>query len=345
MPQAPWREWNDELKLTASHNWTLLGGHAPLQGGFEQRQEKLERATLTRPKMDRDISTFWFQQEVGLGSRLRVAGGARFDRFSDFGTEWSPKGSAVYRLSERQRLRASAGHGFRPPSFGELYLNQAPVFVGNADLQPETANTFDVGYSWAGARTQVSADYYLASVKNGISFDLSQDPFTYANLGEYTSEGVNTNAAVTLPWGFTPSVSYNYNRREDEEGEELGGYPKHAAFIKLLWANSRLGLRANIRGQVYGKTLPAFDGTYQPAYQVWYAQVHKRIAFERTACDRRLRAGIEPVRQARYLQAQRAGTAGQRRRDRVDAATHVPGGRRCRFGFPLILGRFGVMGL
>ncbi len=276
---APWREWNDELKVTASHNWMLLGANAPLQGGFEQRQEKLERATLTRPSMDRDISTVWFQQEVGLGSRLRVAGGARFDRYSDFGTEWSPKASAVYRLSERQRLRASAGHGFRPPSFGELYLNQAPVFVGNPDLLPETGNTFDVGYSWAGARTQLSADYYLAAVKNGIAFDLSQDPFTYANLGEYTSEGVNTNASVTLPWGFTPTVSYNYNRREDEEGDEIGGYPKHAAFIKLLWANSRLGLRANIRGQVYGKTLPAFDGTYQPAYQVWYAQVNKRIAF------------------------------------------------------------------
>jgi outer membrane receptor for ferrienterochelin and colicins len=278
VPQAPWREWNDELKLTASHNWTLMGADAPLQGGFEQRQEKLERATLTTPKADRDISTFWFQQEVGLGSRLRVTGGARYDSFSDFGTEWSPKASAVYRLSERQRLRASAGHGFRPPSFGELYFNQAPVFVGNPDLRPETGNTFDAGYSWASARTQVSADYYRASVKDGIAFDLNREPFTYVNVGQYTNQGINTNASVTLPWGFTPSLSYNFLYRENEEGEELGGYPKHTAFIKLLWVNSRLGLRANIRGQVQGKTLPSFDGTYQPAYQMWYAQVNKRIA-------------------------------------------------------------------
>jgi outer membrane receptor for ferrienterochelin and colicins len=278
-PQAPWREWNDELKLTASHDWSVMGADAPLQGGFEQRQEKLERATLTTPKADRDITTFWFQQEVGLGSRLRVTGGARFDRFSDFGTEWSPKASAVYRLSERQRLRASAGHGFRPPSFGELHLNQAPVFVGNPDLRPETGNTFDAGYSWASARTQVSVDYYRAWVKDGIAFDLSREPFTYANLGEYTNQGINSSASVTLPWGFTPSLSYNFIHRQDEEGDEIGGYPKHAAFIKLLWANSRLGLRANIRGQVYGQQLPAFDGTYQPGYQVWYAQVNKRIAF------------------------------------------------------------------
>ena len=278
-PQAPWREWNDELKLTATHNWSLMGAAAPLQGGFERRQETLERATLTVPKIDRDITVAWFQQEVALGARLRVAAGARYDHFSDFGSEWSPKASAVYRLSERQRLRASAGHGFRPPFFGELYLNTPPSFVGNPDLLPETANTFNAGYSWAGARTQVSADYYLAKVKNGIAFDLSQDPFTYANLGVYTNQGVNTNASVTLPWGFTPSLSYNYIYRENTSGDEIGGYPKHTAFIKLLWANARLGLRANIRGQVYGQQLPAFDGSYQPAYQVWYAQVQKRIAF------------------------------------------------------------------
>ena len=278
-PQAPWREWNDELKLTASHNWSVMGQAAPLQGGFERRQETLERATLSVPKLDRDLSIVWFQQEVGLGSRLRVTGGARYDHYSDFGGEWSPKGSAVYRLSERQRLRASAGHGFRPPSFGELYLNQAPVFVGNPNLLPETGNTFDAGYSWAGSRTQMSVDYYRASVKNGIAFDLSRDPFTYANLGQYTNQGMNTTASVTLPWGFTPSLSYNFIHREDEEGVEIGGYPKHAAFIKLLWANTRLGLRANIRGQVYGQVLPAFDGTYQPGYQMWYAQVNKRIAF------------------------------------------------------------------
>jgi outer membrane receptor protein involved in Fe transport len=74
-------------------------------------------------------------------------------------------------------------------------------------------------------------------------------------------------------------VSYNYIHRRNAAGDEIGGYPKHTAFIKLLWANARLGLRANLRGQVYGDVLPAFDGSYQPGYQVWYTQVQKRIAF------------------------------------------------------------------
>ena len=78
--------------------------------------------------------------------------------FSDFGSEWSPKASAVYRLSERQRLRASAGHGFRPPFFGELYLNHAARRSSAIPTcEPETAQyvqrgLFVGGHADAGLR-------------------------------------------------------------------------------------------------------------------------------------------------------------------------------------------------
>ena len=277
VPQAPWREWNDELKLTGSHAWSAFGELHPLQGGFERRQERLERATLTVAGPERDISVLWFQQEITLGSRLRVAAGVRYDDYSDFGSEWSPKASASFRLADRQRLRASVGHGFRPPYFGELYLNTPPAFIGNPNLKPETANTLNVGYSWGGERAQVAADYYRARVENGITFDLSRQPFTYGNLRVFTSQGTNLSGSVSLPGGFTPSVSYTFNRREDEEGVEIGGYANHSAFVKLLWTHTRLGLRANLRGQLLGDVPPAVDGSYQPGYQVWHAQVAKRL--------------------------------------------------------------------
>ena len=47
---------------------------------------------------------------------------------------------------------------------------------------------------------------------------------------------------------------------------------------KLLWANPRLGLRANIRGQIDGKVPPGVDGTYQPSYDLWSVHVSKRFA-------------------------------------------------------------------
>lgn len=276
--QAAWREWNDELKLTGRHAFRGWGQEHLFQAGYERRQEKLRRATLTVADPERSVDVAWLQQEVALGAKLRVTGGVRFDRYSDFGNETSPKISAVYAPGEKHRVRTSFGHGFRPPYFGELYLNTPPSFVGNPDLKPETANTFDVGYSYASPRAELTVDYFRARVENGITFNLAVVPFTYGNLRTYVSKGTNVSVSVPLPGGFVPSLSYSYNKRVDLADVEIGGYPHHSTYLKLLWANPRLGLRANVRGQFLGKVPPASDGSYQPAYEVWSAQVSKKIA-------------------------------------------------------------------
>jgi outer membrane cobalamin receptor len=294
VPQPPWREWNREAKLTVRHAWAGFGREHPLQGGYEYRNEKLQRGTMsgtgencttlsTTPvssECSRDINVLWGQQELNFTSGLKLTGGLRYDNYSDFGDEWSPKAEAVFTLAPAHRLRGSYGHGFRPPYFGELYLNMPPFFVGNPDLQPEVSDGFTAGYAFASGQAQVSVDGYYTKVKNGIDFfQFAPNQYTYKNIARYDSKGVNVEASVRLPWGLTPSAAYTYNERENPEGAEIGGYPNHSAFVKLLWANPRLGLRANFRGQINGKEPPSLeDGTWQPAYDVWYAQVSKRFA-------------------------------------------------------------------
>jgi outer membrane cobalamin receptor len=287
-PQAPWREWNQEAKLLARQHWPAFGREHPLQGGYEYRSEKLSRGSLAASGSDnpfgvaeksRDINVLWGQQELNLTPRLKLTAGLRYDSYSDFGDRWSPKAEAVFTLAAEHRLRASYGQGFRPPYFGELYLNTPPFFVGNPDLVPETSEGFTGGYVYASGRAQLSVDGYFTKVENGIAFfQASPGRFTYRNLDRYDSKGVNLAASVALPAGFTPSVAYAYNKRVNPAGAEVGGYPNHAGFVKLLWANPRLGLRANIRGQLNGEVPPGPDGTYQTAYQVWSAQVSKRFA-------------------------------------------------------------------
>jgi outer membrane receptor protein involved in Fe transport len=277
-PQAPWRESNDELRLTGRHAFRGLGREHLFDAGYEFRSERLRRPTLTVADPERQISMARFQQELALTSTLRVTAGVRFDHYSDFGYEASPKVSVVYAPVARHRVRGSFGHGFRPPYFGELYLNTPPSFVGNPNLKAETANTLDVGYSYAGPRAEITADYFRARVENGISFNLAVVPFTYGNLRTYISQGTNLSAAVPLPGGFVPSVSYGFNERLDLNGVEIGGYPRHSAYLKLLWSDPRLGLRANLRGSIIGRVPPAADGSYQPAYETWNAQVSKKIA-------------------------------------------------------------------
>jgi outer membrane receptor for ferrienterochelin and colicins len=278
-PQDPWRERNQELKLTARHQWDAFGRTHPLQGGYEYRKEALSRGNLSVSDPERSINVAWAQQELALSSRLTFTAGLRYDSYSDFGSEWSPKAELVFAAAESHRLRGSYGHGFRPPYFGELYLELGRFFKGNPDLKPETSDGFTAGYVYSGQKGQISADLYYTKVENGITFAmLPTGQFTYDNVRQYDSRGVNVSGSVNLGAGFTPSASYTYNKREDDEGEELGGYPKHAAFLKLLWANPRLGLRANFRGQINGEVPPGPDGTFTPSYDVWYAQVEKRFA-------------------------------------------------------------------
>src|SRR5262245_52899640 len=279
VPQAPWREWNQELKLLGRYYWSAFSRQHPLQAGYENRSEKLRRGTLSVSDPERDINVFWFQQELDFG-RLKLTGGARHDDYSDFGGKWSPKATALLALSGRHRVRATYGQGFRPPYFGELYLNTPPVFVGNPDLLPEVNQAgWTVGYSYARPTAFLYADYFHNRIENGIVFDLTRTPFTYGNLREFESQGVNASVGVNLPGGFAPSLDYTYTKREDAQLREIGGFPKHAGNAKLLWSKPSLGLRANLRAEFNGKVPPGITDTrYQPAYSVYYAQVNKRFA-------------------------------------------------------------------
>ena len=182
----------------------------------------------------------------------------------------------MYALTDEHRIRTSYGHGFRAPSFGELYIDLGFFFKGNPDLEAEKSDTVTVGYAYTGKRAQGSIDYFRTRVEDGITFDLSGFPYTYGNLDRYTSQGINAGVMVDLAAGFSTSFSYSLTRQEDEEGAELRIYPKHTAFLKLLWNNPRWGARANLRGQLIDE-VEYTDGTSRPAYQVWYLQGNKKL--------------------------------------------------------------------
>lgn len=278
---VPWQEWNREFRATGRQTWKARGQSQHLQLGYEFRREIMDRASLRflttgQRRSERDTNVAWLQQEVNLTDAVKLTAGLRYDDYSDFGSKWSPKVSAVYSIGQLHRVRASYGHGFRAPLFGELYLYTPPFFVGNANLRPENSATVSAGYSYAGPKLQLSGDYFRAQVKNGIVFDLQRLPYTYMNLARYVSRGVNTAVSANLPGGLAPSVSYSYVKRLDETGKDVGGMPAHSVFLKLLWADPRRGLRANVRAQLQSEAIFE-DGTSQPSYQVWYAQVNKKL--------------------------------------------------------------------
>lgn len=279
--QDPWIEWNNQINATVSHGWNLGERFQTFQAGYEFRNEKMERANLVFPETganetERDINVFWAQNEFQLTDQFRVTAGFRYDDYSDFGEEFSPKVSAMFAVNDENRLRFSYGHGFRAPSFGELFIDLGFFFKGNPDLEPEISDNFTFGYTYTGSLAVGSVDFFYNKVQNGIIFDLSGFPFTYKNEEEFTVRGLNTEVTFNLPMGLSPTVAYTFKMTEDEDGEELLSFDKHSGFVKLLWSNPRLGTRANIRGQFYDEQQFG-NGRFRPRYQLWDFQANKQL--------------------------------------------------------------------
>lgn len=85
-----------------------------------------------------------------LTSRVHADASLRVDRYSEFGTSWSPSAGVAWWPSSTLRLRASAGRAFRVPTFTERFYAD-PANLARPDVGPETA--------WAG---EGGADLFLA---------------------------------------------------------------------------------------------------------------------------------------------------------------------------------------
>jgi vitamin B12 transporter len=76
-------------------------------------------------------------------SRLQLTASGRMDENERFGTFWTWRAAALAFASPTTRLRASAGSGFKEPSFFENF--DTPFSVGNPDLRPERTLSFEAG--------------------------------------------------------------------------------------------------------------------------------------------------------------------------------------------------------
>ena len=76
-----------------------------------------------------------------IGTRLHVDAALRADRYSEFGSAWSPSAGVAWWASPSVRLRASAGRAFRIPTFTERYYSD-PANLARPDVGAERA--------WAG---------------------------------------------------------------------------------------------------------------------------------------------------------------------------------------------------
>ena len=123
---------------------------------------------------DRTVGSAYFEWGLPFTSTLEMNLAGRFDKCSDYGSDFSPKVSLRWQPLDNLTLRGSWGQGFRAP--GLDVLTQAPSFSADPVRDPQTC-------LWAG----LTADCRNA---NGQSQSIQVDTFYIANpnLGSEQSD-------------------------------------------------------------------------------------------------------------------------------------------------------------
>ena len=105
---------------------------------------------------------------LSLGARDEILTGA----VSGTDNVFSPSIAAAYTLTRTTRLRASAGHGFRLPTYVDLYYAD-PTTIGNPNLKPESSWSYEAGIEWTPTNSRLTL--------NAAAFRLQQkDTIDYA---------------------------------------------------------------------------------------------------------------------------------------------------------------------
>lgn len=209
-------ELNAAGDLTAGYE--LERRHAESPGSFD------ESATL---------SSLFLNHRWSWNDRLHLSAGARYDDYQDVGSDatWRVTGSYLTG-GERVRLHGSYGTGFRAPSFVELFFPGA----GNLELDPETSQGGDFGVEsfFASRRVRVDVTWFRNRFDDLIVFDFTT--FTFANVAEADSEGLETVVEVR-PWrDFELAAFWTSTDTENRgTGEPLARRPRDRGTLQALY--------------------------------------------------------------------------------------------------------------
>jgi len=199
----------------------------------------------------------YLQDEFTGLKPLTIIAGLRYDDHSDFGSEYSPKVALLLPLDDHLKLRASYAEGFRAPSLYELYTGsletKKSIILSNPDLDAEGSKSWEVGADFSLEKLTASITAFRNEVRGMISQVLvddatTPDTYQYRNLSKAMTRGIEISASLRLPHGFSLSDRVSFLDTQNlDTGEALLFVPDVANVLRFDYANSRIGLKGNVR--------------------------------------------------------------------------------------------------
>jgi iron complex outermembrane receptor protein len=153
---------------------------------------------------ERTVATLFVEHRFEwFNKRLDLTPGVQLNHYSDFGTNLFPGADVGYVLTNTLKAFGNVGYTYRVPTYTDLYY-QDPANVGNPDLQPEQAVSYEAGVKWINTpHVQAQASYFRRDGRRIIDWTKAQatDPWRPDNLNN------------VIMSGFDVTVNYAFNHR------------------------------------------------------------------------------------------------------------------------------------
>jgi iron complex outermembrane recepter protein len=263
-----YRRHSDQFVLERDHPDLFTNRHATesFQAGVRRRQE-------LGPNTRFYYGVEGFHDSIGstnLGHHRRASGaayaamdiralgrfsfsaGLREQLHSGRGSNLSPSLAAGVWITSHWKLRGSASHAFRIPSFTELYYHD-PASVGSPSLHPERAWSYDAGLEWnSGRRLEGAVTLFHRRESDGIDFvrSAATDVWRAANIQRLHYAGVEARVAAKISSSHQAELGYAaLSISRDSLGSLLSryvfSYPAHAVTFSWMAA-----LPGNVIGRI-----------------------------------------------------------------------------------------------
>jgi len=205
----------------------------------------------------------YIENKLSFFDKLEMDIGARFDDYSNFGSELNPSFSLLYKFTDDLKVHGMLSRSFRAPTFNDLYWPRTDYYwsgfwvgaeEGNPNLRPEKGIAGEVGieaeinkYIWAGLT------YYRSKYKDLISWGEEASVWRPMNISSALIEGIEVQNKIFLPFNFEFDTGYTFLKARDLDTHNYLIYrPKNKVDCSLKYKNPPLGFIFELKGQFVG---------------------------------------------------------------------------------------------
>lgn len=260
--------WQSSLRRADS-----FGANTTLSYGLEADGDSIASSSLGRHA--RNEGAGYANLSMRSLKRFSLSVGAREQVFSGGDSVFSPSVAAAYSLTSKLRARASVGHGYRLPTYVDLYYSD-PTTIGDPNLKPESSWSYEGGVDWTPAKAALtlSATAFSLRQKNGIDYskyELSQ-PWQAVNVANFAYDGAEADVHFRLPASQSLHLSYTAVQATSPPPGLISEYAfNYAAQTALLAWTAELPKEIVARTQ-----LAVVQKTMQSPYPLWDVAVARR---------------------------------------------------------------------